>query len=146
MNNSTIFTFSFAIISLRKRERERCFTCTFSVFFLSLECLFVAFATSLTLNATIATKVVCFSRLLKCLSSLYVKQCGSRTGSTLFASILNLSVMLGNFLQQTTSADNIFKCIFFSWRFKGYVSEFGISWSYSLAFECVRLFQIHLKV
>ena len=35
------------------------------------------------------------------------------SGSTLFASILNLSVMLGNFLQQTTSADNIFKCISF---------------------------------
>ena len=35
------------------------------------------------------------------------------SGSTLFASILNLSVMLGNFLQQTTSADNIFRCIFF---------------------------------
>ena len=40
-------------------------------------------------------------------------------GSTLFASILNLSVMLGNYLQQTTSADVIFRCIFFSWRFKG---------------------------
>ena len=35
------------------------------------------------------------------------------SGSTLFASILNLLVMLGNYLQQTTSADNIFKCIFF---------------------------------
>ena len=34
------------------------------------------------------------------------------SGSTLFASILNLSVMLGNYLQQTTSADNIFRCIF----------------------------------
>ena len=33
--------------------------------------------------------------------------------STLFASILNLSVMLGNYLQQTTSADGIFGCIFF---------------------------------
>ena len=33
--------------------------------------------------------------------------------STLFASILNLSVMLGNYLQQTTSADDIFRCIFF---------------------------------
>ena len=41
------------------------------------------------------------------------------SGSTLFASIFNLSVMLGNYLQQTTSADNIFRCIFFSWRFKG---------------------------
>ena len=28
------------------------------------------------------------------------------SGSTLFASILNLSVMLGNYLQQTTSADD----------------------------------------
>ena len=35
------------------------------------------------------------------------------TGSTLFASILNLSVMLGNYLQQETSADDIFRCIFF---------------------------------
>ena len=35
------------------------------------------------------------------------------SGSTLFASILNLSVMLGNYLQQTTEADDIFRCIFF---------------------------------
>ena len=34
------------------------------------------------------------------------------SGSTLFASIKKTSVMLGNYLQQTTSADNIFKCIF----------------------------------
>ena len=34
------------------------------------------------------------------------------SGSTLFASILNVSIMLGNYLQQTTSADNIFGCIF----------------------------------
>ena len=40
------------------------------------------------------------------------------SGSKLFASILNLSVMLGNYLQQTTLADNIFRCIF-SWRLKG---------------------------
>ena len=68
---------------------------------------------SLTLNAPITTKVVCFSRLLKCLRSLNGKQCGPRSdcsyravcsGSTLFASILNSSVMLGNYLQQTTSA------------------------------------------
>ena len=67
----------------------------------------------LTLNAPIATKVVCFSCLLKCLRSLYGKQCGPRSDcSTLFASILNPSAMLGNYLQQTTSAD-IFRCIFF---------------------------------
>ena len=35
------------------------------------------------------------------------------SGSTLFASILNSSVTLGNNLQQTTSADDIFRCIFF---------------------------------
>ena len=33
--------------------------------------------------------------------------------SKLFASILNSSVMLGNYLQQTTSADDILRCIFF---------------------------------
>ena len=40
------------------------------------------------------------------------------SGSTLFASILNSPVILGNYLQQTTSADDIFRCIF-SWCFKG---------------------------
>ena len=35
------------------------------------------------------------------------------SGSTLFASTINSSVMLGNYLQQTTSAYDIFKCIFF---------------------------------
>ena len=35
------------------------------------------------------------------------------SGSTLLASILNSSVMLGNYLKQATSADNIFRCIFF---------------------------------
>ena len=72
----------------------------------------------LTLNAPIAIKVVCFSHLLKYLRSLNCKQCGSRSGavcsgSTLIASRLNSSVMLGNYLQQTTSADDIFRCIFF---------------------------------
>ena len=36
------------------------------------------------------------------------------SGSTLFASTLNLSVMLGNYLQQTTFSD-----AFFAWRLKG---------------------------
>ena len=35
------------------------------------------------------------------------------SGSQLFAFILNSSVMLGNYLQQMTSADDIFRCIFF---------------------------------
>ena len=46
------------------------------------------------------------------------------SGYTLFASILNLSVMLGNYLQQTTSADDIFRCIF-SWRL---TAEFLVSY------------------
>ena len=35
------------------------------------------------------------------------------SGSMLFASIVNSSEMLANYLQQTTSADDIFRCIFF---------------------------------
>ena len=35
------------------------------------------------------------------------------SGSTLFALIRNLSVMLDNYLQQTTFADDIFRCIYF---------------------------------
>ena len=35
------------------------------------------------------------------------------SGSMLFAFMLNLSVLLGKYLQQTTSVDNIFRCFFF---------------------------------
>ena len=35
------------------------------------------------------------------------------SGSGLVASILNSFIMFGNYLQQTTSADDIFRCIFF---------------------------------
>ena len=38
--------------------------------------------------------------------------------SRLFASMLSSSVIIGNYLQQTTSADEI-SDVFFSWRFKG---------------------------
>ena len=97
------------------------------------------------LNAPIATKIVCFFRLLKCLRNLYGKQCGPRSvlgplcfilgnpgvthsvptafitnavgtewvtpglpRMTLFASILNLSVKLGNYFQRTTFSDAFF--------------------------------------
>ena len=47
------------------------------------------------------------------------------SGSTLFASILNLSVILGSYMQQTTSADDFsrrhFQMHFFSWRFKAII-------------------------
>ena len=44
------------------------------------------------------------------------------SGSTLFASILNSLEMLGNYLQQTTSSDDILDA-FFSWRFMGKCSD-----------------------
>ena len=49
------------------------------------------------------------------------------SGSTLFASILNLSVKLDNYLQPTTSADDIFRCIFFlgTLRVKNVLIPFG---------------------
>ena len=95
-----------------------------SAFFFGLHCFYMDWPIiwPLTLKAPIATKVVCFSGLLKCLRSLYGKQCGPRSdcsigavcsGSTLFASILNMSVMQGKYLQQTSSADDIFRYIFF---------------------------------
>ena len=71
----------------------------------------------LSLNAPVATKVVCFSRLLKCLASMANSVDPDQTvpigavcsESTLFASMLNSLVKLGNYLQQTTSADDIFR-------------------------------------
>ena len=39
--------------------------------------------------------------------------------STLFVSIPNSSVMFGNYLQQTTSADDIFTCVFFFLALQG---------------------------
>ena len=49
------------------------------------------------------------------------------SGSTLFVSVLNLSVMLGNNLQQTTSADDIFRCIFFIGALKDISTEYSDS-------------------
>ena len=81
----------------------------------------------LTLNAPITTKAVCFFHLLKCLRSLYGKQCGPRSDCSYRSSLFldhavcfytYSSVMLGNYLQQTTSGDDIFRYIF-SWRLKG---------------------------
>ena len=76
----------------------------------------------LTLNAPMATKVVCFSRLLNVQEAYMANSVDPDqtapigavcSGSTLFASILYSSITLGNYLQQTTSADDIFRCIFF---------------------------------
>ena len=68
--------------------------------------------TILTLNAPIATKVVCFSRLLKCLRCLYGKQCGPRP--VLGPRYLLLFVSnVRQLFAAATSADDIFRCIFF---------------------------------
>ena len=42
---------------------------------------------NITLNASIATKVVCFSHLLKCLRSLYGKPCGPRSDCSYSSSL-----------------------------------------------------------
>ena len=44
---------------------------------------------NLTLNTPIATKVVCFYRLLKCLRSLYGKQCGPRSDCSYRSSLFS---------------------------------------------------------
>ena len=44
--------------------------------------------------------------------------------STLFASILNLPVMLGNYLQQTTSAEDILRFIFFLGALRVKIKEY----------------------
>ena len=51
------------------------------------------------------------------------------SGSMFFALILNSSVMLCKYLQQTTSADSIFRCIFFlgTLRVKERIWHFGHS-------------------
>ena len=69
--------------------------------------------TSLTLKASIATKVVCFCHLLKCFRSLFYNQCRPRSdcyGSTLFASTLTLVNNVSKYLQQTTFSDAIYCC------------------------------------
>ena len=107
----------------------------------------------LTLNGPIATKVVCFSRLLKCLRSLYGKQCGPRSDCSYRSSLFwvhavcfytNSSVVLVNYLQRTTSVDDIFRCIFLGalrvkiqfWRsfvsFEGHIiffTQINMHWS-----------------
>ena len=80
---------------IQLRSHKRCRQSLISVFTVCLQNVL------LTLNAPIATEVVCFSRLLNCLKSLYDKPCGPRSvcsGSMLFSSIFNLSVILGNYL------------------------------------------------
>ena len=73
---------------------------------------------TLTLNAPITTKVVCFSRLLKCLRSLYGKQCGPRSDCSYRSSLfwVHAVCFYTRFIsnaRQLFAADDIFWCIFF---------------------------------
>ena len=57
-------------------------------------------------------------------------QCGPRSvcsGSTLFASILNSSVILGSYLQQTTSADDIFRVHFLLCALRAKCLDLGLN-------------------
>ena len=58
------------------------------------------------------------------------------SGSTLFASILNSSVKLGHYLQQTTSADDIFRCIFGALKFKPYYYLLFLARKMLLSYIC----------
>ena len=60
------------------------------------------------------------------------------SGSTMFASILNSSVMLGNYLQQTTSADDLFRCFFgafmvnkVTYMYRIYVHAFAVGFFFN---------------
>ena len=69
-------------------------------------------------------------------------------GSTLFASIINSSVMLGNYLQQMISADDIFKCIFFL-ALKGLtlcmLGNFSCLYCHLLTFYEINFFKIFFQ-
>ena len=113
---SKVFCFSRLLKFLRSLYGKQCGPRSESV--LGPLCLLLY----LTLNVPIATKVVCFSRLLKCLNSLFVKQCGPRTDCSFRSSLFWVHAgcfytefvsNVRHFLQHTTSADDIFRCIFF---------------------------------
>ena len=57
------------------------------------------------------------------------------SGSTLFGSIINLSVMLGNYLQQTTSAEENFRCIFF-------LGALRVKWQIRVILPTYRKYQV----
>ena len=64
--------------------------------------------------------------------------------STLFASILKLSGMLGNYLQQMTSADDIFRFIFFLGALSINRSENGHFFQFLCFFRALDKLLIHI--
>ena len=63
------------LVNLFKQKK----TCKITQYAKSFNLITMSLKSSLILIPPIATKVVCFSRLLNCLRSLYGKQCGPRT-------------------------------------------------------------------
>ena len=88
---------------------------------------FIRPLTMFTLNAPIATKFVCFSRLLKCLGSIYVKQCGPRSDcsyrSSLFwvHAVSSYTLLVSN-VRQLFAADDFSRRHFQMHFFLGAVS------------------------
>ena len=73
----------------------------------SLHCL-------LTHNASIAIKVVCFSCLLKCLRSLYGKQCGPRSDCSYRSSLISGSTVFASTLKFVSNVKQLFAADDFS--------------------------------
>ena len=94
----------------------------------------------LTLKAPIATKVVCFSHLLKCLRSLYGKQCGPRSdcsySSSLFwvHAVCSYTQFVSN-VRQLFAADDFSRRHFQMHFFLGALRVKVISWSIHYAFN-----------
>ena len=90
-------------LTLKHSVQNLCFACCLSEVDMCVNIL--------TLNAPIATKVSAFFICWNVQEAFLANRVDPEF--TLFASILNSSVILGNHLQQATSAENIFRCIFF---------------------------------
>ena len=101
-NNGAISCVMFGIVmKLHRRLQARKVTLNSEVQYRSLELLNIALGLCsylvplltlctgiLTLKAPITTKVICFSSLLKCLRSLYDKQCGPGSDSSYRSSLI----------------------------------------------------------
>ena len=92
----------------------------------------------------IATKVVCFSQLLKCLRRPYGKQCGPRSDCSYRSSLFWVHAVcfytsfIGN-VRQLFAADNFSRRHFqihFSWHFKGYAMNMILTPVHIVFFCC----------
>ena len=87
--NFYVFYVFFSISTLADVFKNQPFTIIFPLDQIQTY-IFSLTTSALPLNAPIATKVVCFSRLLKCLRSLYGKQCGPRSDCSYRSSLFSV--------------------------------------------------------